>query len=399
VASIYTDELPVSGANGVTFPTPFALQGVLSMKKTIAKFAKTVGAPVSMVAILALFPAGAHADLIFEHDGHTYKLVALPATWDEAAAAAKATALAGDPGYLARIDSAAENQAILEAVTSHLSPAQLANSIPNDGSEAAFVWLGGSDARREGQWTWSNNGDLFWQGDFNGAPVKGRFTNWGVQPDNLGGAENALAMGLANWPEPFNDLGAAGQWNDLEAGNKLVYIIEFDAVVEPLRAELEQPADQGVYTGVGMIRGWALSAEEVERIEVYIDGSYAFDVPYGDPRTDIGYIFSNIDGSSTSGFSVPFRYSELSAGEHTISVVVTDSFGNRLERNATFDVVRFEKPFLYKENTPNMNWALASSYADYITVRGVEVNGSAYSVTLRWQTMTQSFEIINIVKH
>ena len=46
-----------------------------------------------------------------------------------------------------------------------------------------------------------------------------------------------------------------------------------------------------------------------------------------------------------------------------------------------------------------MNWSLASSYADYITVRGVEVGGSAYSVTLRWQTMTQSFEIINIVKH
>ena len=104
-----------------------------------------------MVAALTLLPAGAHADLLFEHDGHTYKLVVLPATWEEAAAAAKGTTLAGDPGYLARIDSAAENQAILEAVTSHLSPAQLANSIPNDGSEAAFVWLGGSDARREGQ--------------------------------------------------------------------------------------------------------------------------------------------------------------------------------------------------------------------------------------------------------
>ena len=369
------------------------------MKKTIAKFAKTVGTPVSIVAILALFPAGAQADLIFEHDGHTYKLVALAATWDEAAAAAKRTSLAGDPGYLARIDSAAENQAILEAVTSHLSPAQLANSIPNDGSEAAFAWLGGSDARREGQWTWSNNGDLFWQGDFNGAPVDGRYTNWGIQPDNADGAENALAMGLTGWPEPFHDLGAAGQWNDLEAGNGLVYVIEFDAVVEPLRAELDLPTDQGVYTGVGMIRGWALSEEEVERIEVYVDGRYAFDVPYGDPRDDVGYAYPDIDGSSTSGFSVPFRYSALSAGEHTISVIVTDGFGDSLERSATFDVVRFEPFFVGKENTPNMNWSLASSYADYITVRGVEVGGSVYSVTLRWQTLTQSFETINIVKN
>ena len=386
-------------ATGANFPALFTLQGARYMKRTIAKFAKTLGTPVSVVAALTLLPAGAHADLLFEHDGHTYKLVVLPATWEEAAAAAKGTTLAGDPGYLARIDSAAENQAILEAVTSHLSPAQLANSIPNDGSEAAFVWLGGSDARNEGQWTWSNNGDLFWQGDFNGAPVNGRFTNWGVQPDNLGGAENALAMGLANWPEPFYDLGEAGQWNDLDAGNKLVYVVEYDAVVEPLTGYLDQPADQGVYSGVGMIRGWALSEEGVERIEVYIDGRYAFDVPYGDPREDVGFAYSDIDGSSTSGFSVPFNYSALSAGEHAISVIVTDRLGDRIEHSATFEVVRFEQSFLYKENTPNMNWSLASSYANYITVRGVEVSGSAYSVTLRWQTMTQSFEIINIVKH
>ncbi len=369
------------------------------MKRTIAKFAKTLATPMSLVAIMTLLPAGAQADLVFEHDGHTYRLVELPATWSEAMAAAQAMTLAGDQGYLARIDSAAENQAILEAVTSHLSPAQLANSTPNDGSEAAFVWLGGSDAEREGQWIWTNNGDLFWQGDFNGAPVNGRYNNWGIQPDNAGGAENALAMSLAGWPEPFYDLGAIGQWNDLEAGNRLVYVIEFDAVVEPLIAELDQPADQGVYTGVGMIHGWALSEEDVERIEVYIDGRYAFDVPYGDPREDVGYAYPDIDGSSTSGFSVPFRYGALSAGEHTVSVIVTDGFGDRVKRSATFDVVRFEPSFIGKENTPNMNWALASSYADYITVRGVEVGGSVYSVTLRWQTLAQSFEIINIVKN
>ena len=276
---------------GATFTALFTLQGVLSVKRSIAKFAKIIGTPVSVVAALTLFPAGAHADLLFEYGGHTYKLVELPAPWDEATAAAKAMTLVGDPGYLARIDSAAENQAILEAVSSHLSPAQLANSIPNDGSEAAFVWLGGSDAEREGQWAWTKNGDRFWQGDFNGAPVDGRYTNWGIQPDNAGGPENALAMSLAGWPEPFYDLGEIGQWNDLEAGNRLVYVIEFDAVVAPLRAELDQPADQGVYTGVGMIRGWALSEEEVERIEVYVDGRYAFDVPYGDPRDDVGYAY------------------------------------------------------------------------------------------------------------
>ena len=181
------------------------------MKRTIAKFAKTLGTPVSVVAALTLLPAGAHADLVFEHDGHTYQLVTSPATWHQASTAAEAMTLGGNIGYLARIDSASENQAILTAVSAHLSPAQLAETIPNDGSDAAFVWLGGSDQDKEGQWVWTNNGDPFWQGDFNGAAVGGRYTNWGVQPDNAGGTEDALAMGLADWPEPFYDLGDTGQ--------------------------------------------------------------------------------------------------------------------------------------------------------------------------------------------
>jgi hypothetical protein len=61
--------------------------------------------------------------------------------------------------------------------------------------------------------------------------------------------------------------------------------------------------------------------------------------------------------------------------------------------------VRFEQPFVNKADTPNMNWSLASSYADYITVQGVQVGDNVYTVTLRWQTQTQSFEIVNIVKN
>lgn len=366
------------------------------MKRTIAALAKTATTIATTMAALALLPAAAHADVVFEHAGHTYKLVELPTNWHDATAAAEAMSLGGTAGYLARIDSAAENEIILSTVSAHLSPAQLANSIPNDGSEAAFVWLGGSDAAREGQWTWSNNGDRFWQGDFNGSSVAGRYTNWGIQPDNAGGAENALAMGLADWPEPFYDLGAIGQWNDLEAGNSLVYVVEFDTVVEPLRVALNEPSNNGVHTGVGMIRGWALSEEGVERIEVYIDDQYAFDVPYGDPRADIGEAYPDINKSATSGFSVPFRYSALSAGEHTVSVVVTDHFGDRVERSATFEVVRFDKSYIGKADTPSMNWTSASAFADYINLYGVGVGDEIYYMRLQWRTSSQTFEIVEI---
>ena len=368
------------------------------MKRTIAKLAKTLGTPVSVAATLTLLPAGVYADLIFEHDGHTYKLVELPATWHEATAAAKAMTLGDNTGYLARIDSAAENQAILEAVSDHLSPAQLANSIPNDGSETAFVWLGGSDAEQEGRWIWTNNGDPFWQGDFNGSPVGGRYTSWGIQPDNAGGAENSLAMGLADWPAPFYDLGAAGQWNDLEAENSLVYVVEFDTLSEPFKGRLNEPVNNGVHSGVGMIRGWALSGERIERVEVYVDGEYAFDIPYGDSRADIGNKYPDNDMAATSGFSVPFRYSALSAGSHTVSVVVTDQFGDQMERSATFEVVRFDKSYIGKADTPDLNWSFSSSFSDHIVVHGVGVGEESYSIILQWQTRTQKFEIISISK-
>ena len=44
-----------------------------------------------------------------------------------------------------------------------------------------------------------------------------------------------------------------------------------------------------------MIRGWALSGEPIERVEVYVDGEYAFDVPYGDPRADIANKYPDND--------------------------------------------------------------------------------------------------------
>ncbi|MDC0411520.1 hypothetical protein OAM23_04450, partial [Luminiphilus sp.] len=65
------------------------------MRRTIAAIA------------LSLLSAGAFADLIFEHKGHTYKLVENPASWDDARASAAEMSLGEEVGYLARIDSAA----------------------------------------------------------------------------------------------------------------------------------------------------------------------------------------------------------------------------------------------------------------------------------------------------
>ena len=345
---------------------------------------------------LTLLSAGAHADLIFEHDGHTYKLIESTATWEQANNVAEKMTLGGHSGYLARIDSAAENRAIFDIVSGRLSSEQRDATTPNDGSGTAFIWLGGSDAASEGDWRWLNNGDPFWLGDFNGSSVGGRYHNWGVQPDDATGNEDALAMGLGDWPDPFYDLGAAGQWNDLNPGNALMYVIEFDTTVEPMQMALNEPLNRSTQAGVGMIRGWVVSEEPVNRIEVYIDGQYAFDIPYGDPRPDIAAKFPESEDAATSGFSVPYRFSALSAGDHTIDVVVIDNFGNRFGRSSSFEVVRFQKGYIGAGEAPNMDWSYPSSYGDLITVRGVTVAGETYNIWLSWQPRTQKFEMVRI---
>ena len=368
------------------------------MKRTIATFAntaKTAKTLATAIAALALLPAGAHADLIFEHGGHTYKLVESSASWNAAAAAAETMSLGGTTGYLARIDSSAENSAILTAVSAHLSPAQLANTIPSDGSETAFVWLGGSDAASEGQWAWTNSGDLFWQGDFNGSPIAERYTNWGVQPDNAGGVENALAMGLADWPEPFYDLGATGQWNDLNAEDSLFYLVEFDGVSD-LAFGIEEPGNGKVYAGIGMVRGWAVSSDAIESIAVSIDGEHAFQLPHGGPHGSAANRFPDIPRSGQAGYSTPLNFSALQAGEHTLTVTVTDGFGTSRSRAINFETARFKKAFIPPSDNVELGWSAIQALGDELSIYNALIDGVSYQVTLQWDPASQSFRISSI---
>ena len=96
------------------------------------------------------------------------------------------------------------------ALSAHLSDNQLAGTLANDGSEAPFAWLGGSDSASEGQWVWENNGDVFWSGDFNGGPVGGRFNNWGFSPTARQVTRTLLQSVSLIGPSLFMTLAAPG---------------------------------------------------------------------------------------------------------------------------------------------------------------------------------------------
>jgi hypothetical protein len=346
---------------------------------------------------MALGPVVTHADQIFVFEGHTYKIVTNPASWDAASAAAAKMQLAGVSGYLARIDSQRENRAVFKAISSQLTQGEISKTLANDGSDAPFIWLGGTDAEREGEWVWSNNGDPFWSGDFNGLPVSGRYSNWGVQPDSATGAEDGLAMALTDWPEPFYDLGSGGQWNDLDTATELFYVVEFDRTTD-LRFSIEEPVERKVHSGIGLIRGWAVSTDQIERVEVFINDQYRFDIPHGGKRTDVGNLFKQIPGSENSGFASAVNFNTLGFGLHEIRIRVTDGFGSVSERKTMFEVTRFDKTFLNKDDQVELGFSRINGLGNLLIIREALVDGEYYNIFLRWSTASQAFEIDYIEK-
>ncbi len=168
----------------------------------------------------------------FTHGGKTYEIIREAKTWVDAAACA-----ASRGGYLAEINSQAENDAVFTHAVNDAG-IDLGNTwAPNGGG--AYLWLGGNDRATEGHWIWdgdnNQSGTPFWIGDTNGAPVNNAYTNWGNEPDNSNN-QDALALSLNGWP-----FGNAGQWNDLAETNTLYFVIEYPTTVGTRTPEPARP--------------------------------------------------------------------------------------------------------------------------------------------------------------
>jgi len=186
----------------------------------------------------------ARADFTFTHGGHTYVISQTNRTWQAAATDAASRQLAGAPGHLAVIESAAENQAVFNQLLANIPASQFSRTVAPDGGNGSYVWIAANDIAVEGTWVWDGDGTgpsapvPFFQGTgASGSSIGGRYQNFGHyptlstqwEPDNAaGGLQDAAGMGLASWPRGF-----AGEWNDVRADNALWSVIEFDAVPEP----------------------------------------------------------------------------------------------------------------------------------------------------------------------
>lgn len=157
---------------------------------------------------------------------------------------------------------------------------------------------------------------------------------------------------------------------------------------------LEEPIVNEVHGGIGNLRGWAIDPEGIEKVEMWLNGAYLFDVPYGGDRPDVGAAYPEVPGSGKSGFSMAFGYSNLAAGEHTMTARAFNSLGEVREASATFSVVTLHKNFIPSSDVVSTDDASCDTSNDEVRLGDVAIDGKLYDLLLKWRTAEQGFEII-----
>jgi len=163
-----------------------------------------------------------------------------------------------------------------------------------------------------------------------------------------------------------------------------------------LEVTLEEPVEGQIHTGVGNLRGWAVASESITKVEILIDGVLAFEAPYGGVRVDVGGAFPDVAGSRESGFSLAYNYSAMAAGPHTITAIAYNALGETKESSASFEVVRFDSPFIADPNAVRLNDASCTVSSDEISIVDARVDGAVLDLLLKWRRAEQGFEIVEI---
>lgn len=174
--------------------------------------------------VLGLCAIAAQADTTFYRGRTEYILVTTAKTWDQAEADAVAKG-----GHLLQIDDLSENAFVLSKLAGKVT------STAADGGNAAYVWIGGTESI-EGTYSWAG-GSAFWSGGSNGSAIGGAYQNWGrlvsplggPEPDNYLAIQNRTAFAMEKWPvgaTTGQEIGVAGQWNDINNSNALFYVVE-----------------------------------------------------------------------------------------------------------------------------------------------------------------------------
>jgi hypothetical protein len=202
----------------------------------------------------------------------------------------------------------------------------------------------------------------------------------------------------------FNQPGITSYQCDPHAGNmngSITVTASTDPTTPPITEDtfqlsLGEPINGQIHSGIGNLRGWAVSSNRIDRVEIFIDGKYVYNAPYGGLRVDVEAAFPNIDGSVLSGYSLAFGYADLGPGLHTVRAVAYDSLGNSTEQSSTFTVVVYDKNFINSNEVVDLSASAVVASGDEIMINDASIGQRSYNLKLKWRTAEQGFEVIEI---
>ena len=168
---------------------------------------------------------------------------------------------------------------------------------------------------------------------------------------------------------------------------------------EVAKIKLEEPVDGGIASGITNVRGWVVSDSGVERVELFVNGQYLSDIPYGGHRPDVEQTFPEVMDSINSGFGQTFNYGELGAGQHEITVRAYLGDGLLIEDSSNFVASVLPSPYLPESEKPDLSGASVSldRTTGEISISNVMVEADEpLDIRLAWSTAMQGFGIIEI---
>ena len=163
-----------------------------------------------------------------------------------------------------------------------------------------------------------------------------------------------------------------------------------------LRLGVETPVADEVYSGVSLIRGWAVANEGIDRVDIYFGDTFFQSAPYGGKRQDVANVFPDVEDAIESGFALAFNYSSLAIGAHSMRVEVVTKSGRVLERTVDFEVTKFHKNFIGKADNVDIDNASCVIAESKVQLIDALIDGEIYDISMRWRTADQDFQIMEI---
>ena len=169
---------------------------------------------------------------------------------------------------------------------------------------------------------------------------------------------------------------------------------DMDPVTRPIgtdsRGRLEDPPNNGVRSGIGIIRGWVCQANRV-RIQIYDDSGavvQALTAGYGTDRSDtLGECGA---GRTNTGFGMTFNFNHLDEGTYTIRAFAdNEQIGQGTPQENTFDVVHLRTFSPNDQNRFLRNLPMAECQVPNFPDTGT-------TTILEWEESTQNFVISDV---